>query len=341
MWPVSGQNWAVSLLENALKRKRLAHAYLFSGPPHVGKMTLALSLAQAVNCTGAEPPCGECRDCQKILQGKHADLVVIGLAAGGLEERDRPRKEIGIGQVREIQKLVSIPPFEGQCKVFIIDGAEALSSEAANCLLKTLEEPVERMLFVLLTTDEGLLPATVISRCQHLRLTPLPDSEVATIVSRRFAVLPEKARLLARLSHGGIGWALLAAQDEKLVKRRAEVIDKAIELIGADYEIRFSYAAELARRYSRQEVLVAEVLRLWREFWRDLMLIKMKLSEAIINIDREAELRAEANGLSMKEIRGFIRAILSAEIELAQNVSPRLVLEVLMLGMPHRKGVLG
>ncbi len=341
MWPVCGQNWAVSLLENALKRQRLAHAYLFSGPAHVGKMTLALSLAQAVNCSGVGPPCGECQHCQRILEGKYADLVVVGLAGSGPEDRDKPRKEIGIDQVREIQKLVSMPPFEGQCKVFIIDGAEALSSEAANCLLKTLEDPRERVLFILLTADEGLLPATVISRCQHLRLAPLPDSEVAAIVSHRFAVLPEKARLLARLSRGGIGWALTAAQDEKLIRRHAEVVDKAVELIGADYEMRFSYASELARQYGREEAAVVAVLELWCQLWRDLMLIKLNLSQAIINIDREAELRAEANGLSVKEIRDFIRAILAAETELAQNASPRLVLEVLMLGMPRRKGVLG
>ncbi|GAI32367.1 unnamed protein product, partial [marine sediment metagenome] len=189
----------------------VAHAYLFVGPPHVGKMTLALNLAQALNCEAVEPPCGECLPCQKIASAKYVDVQIIGLTTDGDSVEAKPRTEISIDQIREMQHSASLPPFEGKYKVFIIDGAEHLSSEAANCLLKTLEEPVGRVIFILLATNDKLLPATVISRCQRLELPPLAVSEVEAALNSRWGIESQKAKLLARLSHGCLGWALSAA----------------------------------------------------------------------------------------------------------------------------------
>jgi len=120
MWQLVGQDRAVTLLQRNLERGAVAHAYLLVGPPHVGKMTLALELAQALNCEAAEPPCGECDPCQKVASGKHADVQVIGVNSNG-NSNDKPRTEISIEQVREIQHSSSLPPFEGKHKVFIID----------------------------------------------------------------------------------------------------------------------------------------------------------------------------------------------------------------------------
>ncbi len=154
MWQIVGQSRALSLLQRSLEQGSMAHAYLLVGSPHVGKMTLALNLAQALNCQGAEPPCGQCDACQKIALGKHADVQVIGLNTAGNSTEAGPTTEIGIDQIREMQHSSSLPPFEGRYKVFIIDRAELMSTEAANCLLKTLEEPASGVIFILLTTND-------------------------------------------------------------------------------------------------------------------------------------------------------------------------------------------
>ncbi len=336
MWQIVGHERVVSLLKLSLEKGTLSHAYLFTGPPHVGKMTLAIDLARALNCEGMPAPCGECQSCRKIAEGKHADVQVIGLAEG--KNRDKPQKEISIEQVREIQRQVSLPPFEGRRKVFIIDGAERLSSEAANCLLKTLEEPVSRVVFILLTKDERLLPPTVISRCQHLRLFPMPMSKVASVVSSRSGVTPEKAKLLAHLSRGSPGWALSAAQDDGLLQVRTDRAEKALGLVSANYEVRFGYAVELAAQFGRESEKVREILDEWRGLWRDLLLIKLDLNQTITNIDLELKLVNIAKGSGIKEIVNFIRDIEKAKAELVQNVSPRLVFEVLMLSMSRWEG---
>jgi len=334
-WQIVGQSRAISLLQRSLEQESMAHAYLLVGPPHVGKMTLALNLAQALNCQGAEPPCGLCDACQKIASGKHADVQVIGLNSAG-NSTDKPRTEIGIDQIREIQHSSSLPPFEGRYKVFIIDGAEFMSTEAANCLLKTLEEPASGVVFILLTTNDAVLPATVVSRCQRLELRPLATSQVGVALSERWGIEPQKAELLARLSHGCLGWALLAAADDSLLRQRAERVDKLLDIASGDYEERFNYAAQLVAQFSQNRSLVQEMLDLWLDWWRDLLLVKLGCSDAITNIDHQAMLVDLARGYNLAEVRAFINSIQAAGEQLRQNANPRLVLEVLMLSIPER-----
>ncbi len=338
MWQVMGQNRAVSLLQRALERGALAHAYLFVGPLHVGKMTLAVNLAQALNCLATEPPCVECASCQKIASGNHADVQVVGLAHSVNSDESRLRAEIGIDQIRQIQHSASLPPFEGAYKVFIIDGAECLSTEAANCLLKTLEEPVGRVIFILLTTDDSLMPATVVSRCQRLELRPLAAGEIESALSSR-GVEPAKARLLARISHGGLGWALVGAFNDDLLEQRKEKMDQLLGIMTADGEECFAYAAQLAAQFNQNRGLVYEVLDLWLEYWRDLLLVKLGCQDAVANVDRMAALVEMAQGYRLAQIKAFIDGIRSAGAQLRQNANPRLVLEVLMLDMPRKEGV--
>ncbi len=338
MWQVVGQHRVVSLLQRCLERGTVAHAYLLVGRPHVGKMTLALELAKALNCEADKPPCGECASCRKIALDKHADVQIIGLTQNRDAEA-KPRVEIGIDQIRQMQHSASLPPFEGRYKVFIIDQAERLSTEAANCLLKTLEEPVDKVIFILLTTNDRLLPDTVVSRCQRLELLPMAATEVEAALNSGWGIEPQKAKLLARLCHGCLGWAVSAALDDDLLKLRAQRIERLVDIADADCEERFAYAAQLAAQFSQNRGVVQEELDLWLDWWRDLLLVKAGCRDIITNVDLETSLIEVAGYYSLAQIKAVISSIQAAGEQLRQNANPRLVLEVLMLDIPRRRCV--
>lgn len=335
VWQVVERSRAVPLLKSSLERGRLPNAYLLAGPAHVGKMTLAITLAQALNCEAAEPPCGECNTCRKIAAGKHADVQVIGLLASNGKEA-KTKTDISIDQVRAIQHDASLPPFEGKFKVFIIDGAETLSMEAANCLLKTLEEPADKVIYVLLTTNEQLLPITVISRCQKLELLPIAPENMDKVLQERWKVDANKARLLARLSHGCIGWAVANAQDNGVLDERKAKLDNIRGVLTGGLIERFTYADQLANRFAQNRRSVQDELGLWLDWWRDLMLVKAGSPDKITNIDYGNEINRMAEGYTLGEIRLFIKKLQEAVVQLQMNASPRLVWEVLMFNIPGR-----
>ena len=337
MWQVVTRTDTLNLIKQSLLKDRLAHAFLISGSHHVGKMTLALDMARAVNCGDGEVPCGECTSCRKITDGAHADVRVIGLADGSDGVDGRSRSEISIEQIREIRHQVSLPPFEGKCKVFIVEGAENLSLAAANALLKTLEEPTARVLFILLCVEEDLIPPTVASRCQRVRLYPLPAEEIKKMLMNNLHLDEARAGLLAQLSHGAPGWAISAARDESILAEYRENVTKLFNLVKADYDTRFCYAAELVKLFARKREAALAALDLWIDVWRDLMLIRAGCSQLLVNTGLALELKRISSYFALHEILSFIGNIQDAVVQLKQNVSPQLVLEVLMLNMPYRK----
>ncbi len=334
MWQIIGQGRAVALLERSLETGMVAHAYLFVGPAHVGKMTLALELAQALNCTAPKAPCGECASCQKIAALKHADIQVVQLEAG-TDEGEGAKKSISVEQLDDLQHAANLPPFEGLCRVFIIDGAEFLSSGAANRLLKTLEEPPANVVFILLAASAQLLPETVVSRCQRVEVTPLPANVLEAALSKKWGVNAEKARLLARISHGCLGKAVSLSQDERALRQYEERIDIMVSALRSGNEERFACAAQLAARFSQNREAVHEELDLWLDWWRDVMLVRLSAENMVSNLDRLEELRTMAAGCNLAQIKDSIRSIQEAGKQLRQNANPRLVLEALMLKLPE------
>jgi len=328
MWQVIGQDRILSLLDYSLKTNTIAHAYLLVGPRHVGKGTLAINLAQALNCDGPELPCGQCRSCQRILEGKHADVTPIGLDS---------RTEIGIDDIRGLQRLANLPPYEGKCKVFIIDDAEYLSTEAANSLLKILEEPPPRVVWLLLAAEEEHLLPTIISRCQRLELKPVPSERIQEVLVDSYNVDADKARLLTQLCHGRLGWALSALTDDGILEQRSQRIARLVSLLPASLGQRFAYAQELASQFSQNRRAGAEIIETWLDWWRDLMLVKGDCQEAVINVDYEKALEEQARGLSLSEIEGFLANLGLLQEEISKNVNPRLAWEWLMLNLPRKK----
>jgi DNA polymerase-3 subunit delta' len=335
MWDIIGHDRAVDLLKQSLATGRAAHAYLFTGPEHVGKMALAQRLAQALNCNGAEPPCGECSACKKIAAGTHPDVQVIGLTQ---KDEGDERKVISVEQMKDLQHDANLPPFEGKNKVFIIETAELLHVDAANRFLKTLEEPQPDVTFVLLTVNERLLPETVVSRCLRLELQPVDRAVIAEWLVGHGKVAPDKADLLARLSHGCPGWALTAAADEAVLARRDAELDALHGLLAAPVEERFAWAGDLASGFTGDRRAVYGVLERWSDYWRDIMLVKLGCRDMITNGDRLDEIARVAASCRLEQAREYLAAIDRCASQLRRNVSPRLALEVLVLDIPPLEG---
>jgi DNA polymerase-3 subunit delta' len=328
-WPIIGHRATVDLLRHSINAKRVSHAYLLHGPPAVGKFALSRAFAQALNCTAEAAPCGQCRACQLIAAEKHPDVRVIQMPAD--------KREIPIDLIRVIQHEAALKPYEAIWKVYIIRDAENMSEEAANCLLKTLEEPPPQVILVLTApTPEALLP-TIVSRCQPLAMHPVPISDIEQALAEGHACDAQSAHLLARLSAGRIGWAIAASRDQSVLEARQHLMDQLQGLTHASRVDRLAFAAEHGQRYTKgvaERETVHAMLATWSTWWRDLLLIANGCSDRIVNVDRVDTLRSEARRLGLQPVRAFLDALSLADLRLRQNVNPRLALEVLALAIP-------
>ena len=324
-------------MQQAVERGTISHAYVLIGPPQVGTMTLARDVAAALNCQSekGKRPCWECPACLKIAAGKHADVQVIGLNSNLDSDDAKEKTEIGIGQIEYMLHSANLPPFEGLYRVYIIDEAANLSTDAANRLLKTLEEPPAKVIFILLTANSRLIPATVLSRCQQLSLTRLKTTEIAALLNSRGEIDPETAKLITRLSRGCPGWAIEASHNTALLPERREKFEKMQAILKGDYHERFNAAAQLALQFSKKREIIYETLDTWAGWWRDLLLVKTGRNGDIVSIDFMPAVVEMAGTYSLAQIKDVIKYILEAGEQLKLNANPRLVLESLMLNFPQ------
>lgn len=320
-WPVIGHDWAVILLLRAIESGRAAHAYLITGLEHIGKSTLARTLAQSLNCTGQPAPCGGCRACKLIAASKHPDLHLVAPEGNTLK----------IDQVRALQHDLALAPVEGRFRVAILDGMDKATAEASNALLKTLEEPPPHVVLVLIAPEaEALLP-TIVSRCQPIALRPLSVTAVRTALIERWGVEKSLAESLAHLAGGRLGWAVAAAQDKSVLTRRAQLLDDLARLTGQGRVERFAYAEEMAADSSAAR----ETLKLWQTWWRDVLLLASGSGAALTNSDRNDALRRHAAQFGVEDARVAAANLGRALWQLDHNANTRLALEVLMLDLPR------
>jgi DNA polymerase-3 subunit delta' len=340
-WTVVGQDGAIEVLKNGFEQERLSHAYLFTGPAHTGKTLTALQFAQLLNCTGAEPPCGRCRQCEHTAAATHPDVEIV--APGGMcDEQDHSHsasesKNIRICQIRRIERTISRAPFEGRYRVIIIEPAEVLGREAEVALLKTLEEPPAQVVLILIAEHEDQLLETIRSRVRRVAFGGMAREAVERALRTRWDVEPTKAAELARLSGGRLGWAVLALHDDKMLEQLEAALMAAEELAVASVTERFAYAGELGGRYSRDRAGVQATLEMWQELWRDLLLIAAGRGDRALHRDRLDRLHALASGCDVASAARALRAITDARQQLEENASPALALETMMLALPQAR----
>jgi DNA polymerase-3 subunit delta' len=314
---IYGHEKPIAILRSAMTRNRIAHAYLFYGADGIGKRTTAAVFAGALNCEAQNPPCGVCRSCRKAGRNTHPDIVTV-TAEGQF---------IKIGAVKAIQEQMKFRPQEGMRRVLIMPEADRMNATAANALLKTLEEPSAANILLLTTSRPHALPTTILSRCQHLRFTPLPRETVARFLREKETLEASVAEALASSSGGSIGKALEMSRGDYLTLRNGILEALAVEH-PADPLRRLSFAGRFGTE--REEIL--DRLHILRTCYRDALVFRETgETERLIYRDRASVIRALAERLPGRELLSGMAAVEEAMRAIDQNANKSLTLDVLMI----------
>ncbi|BHH81731.1 DNA polymerase III subunit delta' [Desulforhopalus sp. 52FAK] len=307
-----GQEKAKKLLGRTLGGQRLPHGFLFKGPDGVGKRMYARGLAAALNCkvSGPRQACGDCTSCKKLYAGNHPDFTIVQPDKGAIK----------IDQIRGLIKVVSYPPYESAVRVVVLEDVHTMRREAANSLLKTLEEPpVGNILILTADSSRDILP-TLTSRCQVLPFGFLTAEDTCTVLADN-DVDDTEARVLARLSEGSPGIAL-TLHKAGMIPLLSDVIgflsDSAID-INRDVGLLLRLAEKVAALKEELPTFFG-LLRLWLRdllFQETEVLTLLGMGEAV-------------KGWSSKQIYIKLQAIDRAELELSRNCNKNLVCEVLL-----------
>lgn len=318
---IAGHEPIIRTLLNAVGHGRAAHAYLFAGPPGVGKETTALAFARALLCASPREgdACGSCRPCRQAAHQNHPDLHQV-LPEGA---------SIKIDHIRSIQRRVPYRPYQGGRQVFMIRQADLMTAEAANCLLKTLEEPPGDTVFILLANRPQALPPTVLSRCQQVIFKLLPVRDLAAGLVRLHGLSQEEAALAASLAGGSMGQALAWAAGAMAAERDAAA-DLAGRLAGAGPLEALEMAEKLAEK-REQAIKLLEMLACW---YRDLLVCKEAGHGVLLyNPDRSEDLLNLAAGFETGRLVAILEHIENAKNKIAANANIRLALEALFLNI--------
>jgi len=284
-------------------------------------------------------PCNSCRTCRLIEEDKHPDIewVTVGGLCDESDHRDHGAdnsRDIRICQLRRIERVVSRTTVDARYRVVIIDPAEAMTVEAANAFLKTLEEPAPNTVLVLISAHEERLPETVRSRCRRIAFGGVPREAIEQALRDRWGAEPEQAANLARLAQGRLGWAVTVLQDERLLIERERLLDEIEAVVAGDYNKRFSYASGLGARFSRDAQFVRGALECWSGWWRDVLVTAAGQEPLAAESDRLDTLRAQAAQYGVTGAVRALSAISNGRRHLEEHASPTLALEVMLLELP-------
>jgi DNA polymerase III subunit gamma/tau len=337
-----GQQHVTETLKNAIKNDRVAHAYIFSGARGVGKTTAARILAKALNCVKGPTaqPCGECDSCKEIAAGTSLDVIEIDAASNR-----------GIDQIRELREMVRYAPAASRSKVVILDEAHMLTGEASNALLKTLEEPPDRVIFVMATTQPEDLVDTIRSRSQHFHFRALTFAEIAGRLEEiakkeNLKIEPGAMAVIARMAEGSLRDALSLLEqaraycgetipDKEVRELLGVVPDDALEeLVGAISEGSVDRALGLVHTFQKEGRNLQHFCREAIRHMRNLLIARTcgADSELIAATPDQRPALAKAAALfSEEDLTRFFQILLQTDDDLRRKPDPRVHLEMGLL----------
>lgn len=330
---IIGEYEAKRHFQAAIASGRVAHAYLITGDAGSGKTMLAEAFAETLVCetrqakaeeetadTAAVDACLNCLSCRKAIDGNHPDIISVTHEKPGV---------ISVGEVREqVVSTVSILPYESRYKIYLIEEAEKMNPQAQNALLKTIEEPPEYAVIILMTASPEALLDTIRSRCVTIATKPVPDDELEAYLSRELTLPDYETKMLAAFAQGNVGRALRAATDEGFLGRR----DKTLGLIRTLKGMDTAAMSEAVRRMKEDKVWIDDVLDILLMWYRDVMYFKATADIDHLIFAREiSTIRAQASTASYEGLKEILDAIDRFRVRLRANVNFELAAELMLL----------
>jgi DNA polymerase III subunit delta' len=331
---VRGHEAQIRAFERVVERGRLAHAYLFTGPSGIGKRLFAGELAKALLCEARTPErleaCDHCASCLQIAAGTHPDFFATG--------RPEESLELPIALMREFCQQLAFKPARGRGKVAILDDADDLNEESANCFLKTLEEPPPRSVLLLIGTDAQRQLPTIVSRCQVVYFQPLAEEAVCEILRSRGVEDESLIRRLARLSHGSPGQALALA-DPALWEFRRGLLQVLVQP-GCDSvalaQTWMRFVEDAGKEAAAQRRRATQVLRLLIQFLTAALIVSMGGTPSLADSEDLRLLEQLIQHADAEQILGMLDRCLESDMQIDRRVQLVLVLEALLDGLGRR-----
>ena len=318
---IIGQEQIKEHLQNALRMKKVSHAYIINGERFAGKEFIAKVFAMALQCEkGGDNPCGECHACKQALSGNQPDIIHV--------THEKPNA-VGVDDVRtQINNDVAIKPYSSPYKIYIMNEAEKMTPQAQNALLKTLEEPPEYAVILLLTANVNSLLPTILSRCVVLNMKPVADDLVKKYLMEEIQVPDYKADICVAFARGNIGKAKSLATSEEFENVKSE----ALSLLKYIQDMELHEITAAIKRISEYKMDVKDYLDICAIWYRDALLFKAT-NDANHLIFREElpALRKTVQRSSYEGIEEILNALEKAKKRLDANVNFDLVMELLMM----------
>lgn len=328
-WNILGHETAINFLNNHAKPGKTRHAYLITGPDGVGRETLALAFAKALNCQN--PPaegefCGKCLACRQIDERRYPDLLIVRVVEGS--------KDLKIDQIREMQQTLALAPYQSPFRMVLIPDFQHATIGASNALLKSLEEPPSRALLILTADAKESLLETIASRCEVLRLRPSSITTLESYLRDEIALSPARAKRLAHLAGGRVGTALSFNSDQDLLDAYDEALTDLGDLLNSRLRERLQYVERLQQRKGTSREQFGFLIATWLTFWRDVMIRREGADIPLVNIDQEQRIFETAQLIPSRQIEKILKDHENALVNLDANLNPRLVIENLILALP-------
>ena len=320
---IVGQEQLKEHLQNAIAMNKVSHAYIINGERNAGKEFIARVFAMALQCEKKEAePCGECHSCKQALSNNQPDIIYIS--------HEKPNT-IGVEDIRaQINNDIVIKPYSSPRKIYIVNEGEKMTPQAQNALLKTLEEPPEYAVIVILTTNvEALLP-TVLSRCVVLNMKPVSDALVKKYLMEKLGVPDYKANICVAFARGNIGKAKLLASSEEFEK----VKDEAISLVKNINDMEIHEIVKAIKKISEYKFDVNDYLDILMAWYRDVLFFKAtKDVNSLVFKEEIQQIMRVSDRSTYEGIETIVNALQSAKKRLEANVNFDLTMELLLLAI--------